>query len=164
MSGAGKSSAISYLEDIGYYCMDNLPPVLLPQFADLFLKSDREKYKVAVVLDVRGGVFFDKLFESLEELTKKGINYKILFLDGSDKELVKRHKEDRRTHPLNPEGSILEAIVQERAILENIKDSAYYIIDTTNLSVKMLQEELARLFIEGEEKRDLSILVTSFGF
>lgn len=164
MSGAGKSTAITYLEDIGYYCMDNLPPVLLPEFVDLFLTSRQEKSKVAVVVDVRGGVFFDKLFEALAELTEKGIDHKILFLDGSNKELVKRHKEDRRTHPLDPEGSILNGINKERKILEDIKDKAYYTIDTSNLSVKMLEDELRRLFIAGGEKRDLSILVTSFGY
>lgn len=164
MSGAGKSSAMKTFEDIGFYCMDNLPPALLPEFADLFFKAGRSDTKVAVVVDVRGGKFFDSLFDALEELTNKGINHRVLFLDASDEQLVKRYKESRRTHPLQPEGSILEGLETEREMLKNIKSKSYYIIDTSKISKKMLDNELRNLFVEGNVKRDLSILITSFGF
>ncbi|MEW8973620.1 MAG: RNase adapter RapZ [Tissierellaceae bacterium] len=164
MSGAGKSQAMKVMEDMGYYCMDNLPPALLPNFAELCYESKKPIEKVAVVVDIRGGEFFHSLFKSLEDLTDKGIGYKILFLDALDNTLIKRYKELRRPHPLKPEGSIIDGIREERKLLEEIKDRAYYIIDTSKLTIGMLKEELYNIFLEGGEKRKLSILVTSFGF
>ncbi len=130
MSGAGKSQAMKAMEDIGYYCMDNLPPTLLPKFAELCYQSKGTIDKVAVVVDIRGGIFFEDLFNSLEELKKKDIKYRILFLDAEDSVLIKRYKELRRPHPLNPNGRIIEGIVEERALLEDVKNRADYIIDT----------------------------------
>lgn len=164
MSGAGKSQAMKVMEDMGYYCMDNLPPALLPNFAELCYESKKPIEKVAVVVDIRGGEFFHSLFKSLEHLTDKGIGYRILFLEASNNALIKRYKELRRPHPLKPEGSIIDGIMEERELLEEIKDRAYYIIDTSKLTIGMLKEELYNIFLEGGEKRKISILITSFGF
>lgn len=164
MSGAGKSQAMKALEDRGYYCMDNLPPALLFRFAELCHQSKKEIDKVAVVADVRGGIFFDDLFKGLGELEEKGLKYRILFLDAEDRVLVKRYKELRRPHPLNPMGSITEGIREERKFLEEIKDKADYIIDTSQLTIGMLKEEINKIFIKGEEARRLTISVSSFGF
>ncbi|NLN14336.1 MAG: RNase adapter RapZ [Tissierellia bacterium] len=164
MSGAGKSQAMKVMEDMGYYCMDNLPPQLLPKFAELCYESKKTLEKVAVVVDIRGGEFFGNLFSSLEELVQKGIGYKILFLDAADEVLIKRFKELRRPHPLTPEGSIIDGINKERIILKELKDRAYYIIDTSKLTIGMLKEEIYKIFLEGGERRRITISVTSFGF
>lgn len=164
MSGAGKSQAMKVMEDMGYYCMDNLPPQLLPKFAELCYESKKTMEKVAVVVDIRGGEFFNSLFKSLDDLAEKGIGYKILFLDASDNVLIKRYKELRRPHPLTPEGSIIDGINQERMMLQELKDRAYYIIDTSKLTIGMLKEEIYKIFLEGGEKRKLSVSITSFGF
>ncbi len=164
MSGAGKSQAMKVMEDMSYYCMDNLPPQLLPKFAELCAESKKIIEKVAVVVDIRGREFFKSLFNSLDDLTEKGIGYKILFLDAADNVLIKRYKELRRPHPLNPEGSILDGIDQERQMLKELKDRAFYIIDTSKLTIGMLKEEIYKIFLEGGESRKLTISITSFGF
>lgn len=164
MSGAGKSQTMKILEDMGYYCMDNLPPSLLPQIAELFKESKRGMKKIAVVIDTRGGEFFSSLFESLDELNDMGIQYKILFIDATDNVIIKRYKELRRVHPLKPEGRIIEGIEAERKLLQELKEKAYFIIDTSDLNLGMLKEEIYHLFSEGGEKRKLTISVTSFGF
>ena len=164
MSGAGKSQAMKAMEDIGYYCMDNLPPALLPKFAELCYQSKRSIDKIAVVVDIRGGIFFEDLFKSLEALNKKGLKYRILFLDAQDNVLIKRYKELRRPHPLNPNGRIIEGIYEERGLLQEVKKRSDYIIDTSNLTIGMLKEEIGKVFIEGKEFRKLTISVVSFGF
>ena len=164
MSGAGKSQGMKVLEDMGYYCMDNLPPALLPKFAELCQKSKTPINKVAVVVDIRGGEFFKNLFNSLDELSSMNIGYKILFLDSSDTVLIKRYKELRRPHPLTPDGSLINGINTERGMLQEIKDKADYIMDTSKLTLGMLREEIANIFLEGGEKRNISISLTSFGF
>lgn len=164
MSGAGKSQAMKVMEDMGYYCMDNLPPALLPKFAELCQKSKTPIDKVAVVVDIRGGEFFKHLFNSLDELNSMNIGYKILFLDSSDTVLIKRYKELRRPHPLTPDGSLINGINTERGMLQEIKDRANYIMDTSKLTLGMLREEIANIFLEGGEKRNISISLTSFGY
>lgn len=164
MSGAGKSQAMKAMEDMGYYCMDNLPPALLPRFAELCFQSKKTIKKVAVVADIRGGIFFDDLFEGLGGLKAEGLKYRILFLDAEDRVLIKRYKELRRPHPLNPMGSITEGIVEERKYLEEIKDRADHIIDTSNLTIGMLKEEINKIFVKGEQVRKLTISIMSFGF
>ncbi len=164
MSGAGKSQAMKIMEDMNYFCMDNLPPALLTKFAELCYESKRDIEKVAVVVDIRSGEFFDSLFNGLEGLAKMGISYKILFLESSDNTLIKRYKELRRPHPLNPDGSIIEGIKEERNLLFEVKKRADYIIDTSKLSLGMLKEELRKIFIEGLMNRNLSISISSFGF
>lgn len=164
MSGAGKSQAMKAMEDIGYYCMDNLPPALLPKFAQLCHESKRKIEKVAIVADIRGGIFFDDLFKGLDELEKEGITYKILFLVASEEVLIKRYKELRRPHPLNANGSIVDGIKEERKLLQNVKNRADYVIDTSRLTIGMLKEEIAKIFLEGLELGKLTISVVSFGF
>ncbi|MCF6462441.1 RNase adapter RapZ [Clostridium sp. Cult1] len=164
MSGAGKSQAMKAMEDMGYYCMDNLPPTLLPKFAELCYQSKRNIDKVAVVVDIRGGIFFEDLFKGLEELNEEGIKYSILFLDALDQVLIKRYKELRRPHPLNPKGGILDGISEERKLLEEVKKKADFVIDTSRLTIGMLKEEIYKIFFEGLELRKLTISVVSFGF
>lgn len=164
MSGAGKSQAMNVLEDMGYYCMDNLPPALLTNFAELCLESKKEINKVAVVVDIRSGEFFDHLFKGLQGLNDMGIKNKIFFLDANDQILVKRFKELRRPHPLNPEGSIIEGLEEEKRLLYDIKRRADNIIDTSNLTLGMLKEEISQILSAGEKARTISISVISFGF
>lgn len=164
MSGAGKSQAVKVLEDLNYYCMDNLPPMLLPNFAELCKASTKTVDKVAVVVDIRGGIFFDDLFTSLEVLKEKGIKYSILFLDATDEELVKRYKELRRPHPLSNTGIIIDGIKKEREILKNVKQKSDYIIDTTSLKLGRLKEEVTRIFVEGKIYHNLTVSFVSFGY
>ncbi|MCI1958930.1 MAG: RNase adapter RapZ [Clostridia bacterium] len=162
MSGAGKTSALKFLEDIGYFCADNLPPVLMLKFAELFNKSDIDK--VAIGVDIRGGKMFKDLFEGLSDLTKHGYDYDILFLDANDSTLIKRFKETRRTHPLSRNGSIEEGIFQERKILEDVKKKSTYIIDTSSILVKELKEIINRIFVLDEKFESIVIKICSFGF
>lgn len=164
MSGAGKSQAMKVLEDMNYYCMDNLPPTLLQKFAELFLESKKQISKVAVVVDIRSGEFFEGLFKALDDLEKLGVNYNILYLDARDNELIKRYKELRRPHPLNREGSIIKGIKNERELLYDIKARADYIIDTSSLKIAELKEEIYSIFLDGEKGDSFSILISSFGF
>lgn len=144
--------------------MDNLPPALLPDFADLCLHSKRNIDKVAVVVDIRGGKFFNDLFKSLYDLEEAGFEYKILFLDASDEVLIKRFKEQRRPHPLSTEGRIIDGIESEREKLDEVKMKSNYIIDTSNLTTAMLKEEIRDIFLEGKETKNLTVSIVSFGF
>ena len=164
MSGAGKSQAIKVMEDINYYCMDNMPPALLPNFAELCYSSSKDVNKVAVVADIRGGIFFKDLFNSLDELKNKGIKYRILFLDASDEELVKRYKEQRRPHPLSTTGTIVDGIHEERLSLQEVKKRSDYIIDTTSMKLGRLKEELLNIFVQGNISYNINITVMSFGY
>lgn len=164
MSGAGKSQAIKVLEDIDYYCMDNMPPALLPNFAELCKTSSKEVEKVAVVADIRGGIFFKDLFNSLEVLKNKGIKYRVLYLDASDDELVKRYKELRRPHPLSSTGTIIDGIQQERELLNEVKQKSDYIIDTSNMKLGRLKEEILDIFINDKIAHNLNISILSFGY
>lgn len=164
MSGAGKSQAMKVMEDMNYYCMDNLPPALLSKFAELCYESKKSIRKVAVVVDLRSGEFFDDLFKGLKGLEDKGISYRILFLDAADNVLIKRYKELRRPHPLNPEGSIIEGIKEERELLNEVKRKADNIIDTSSFTLGMLKEEMTNIYLEGNKSRNISISINSFGF
>jgi UPF0042 nucleotide-binding protein len=167
LSGAGKSKALEILEDIGFYCVDNMPPVLIPKFAEMCFQSQGKIEKVALVTDVRGGNFFNQLLENLNTLEDSGYQYKILFLDANVNTLIKRYKETRRKHPLSQDGQvgILEAITIEERMLKAIKERADYIIDTTNLSPHQLREQIIRIFINRTEKgKGMVIDVRSFGF
>lgn len=164
MSGAGKSQAVKALEDIGYYCMDNLPPMLLPKFAHLCITSKKDIEKVALVVDIRGGIFFDDLFTALDEIKDMGLKHRILFLDAKNKVLIKRYKELRRPHPLSQDSSLIDGIEAERKILEKVKETSDYIIDTSNFTIGMLKEEINNIFYEGKRSKRLTILMVSFGF
>lgn len=164
MSGAGKSQAINILEDLNYYCMDNVPPTLLTKFAELLKEAKKETNKIAVVVDIRSGYFFEDLFKSLYDLNEMGISYKILFLDAKDEELVKRYKELRRPHPLNKKGSILEGIRLEREKLNEVKLRADFVIDTSRIKINQLKEEIYNIFEKGDSRDLFSIFINSFGF
>ena len=140
LSGAGKSQAVKFLEDLSFFCVDNLPPALILKFAEICNQSRGSIDKVAIVTDIRGGKFFDQLQSSLDELQKEGFNYDILFLEASDETLIKRFKTSRRLHPLSMDGRIIRGINAERRKLEEIKAKATYIIDTTNMSTAQLKQ------------------------
>ena len=165
LSGAGKSEATNALEDMGYFCVDNLPPKLIKKFAEVCKQSKGSIDKVALVMDIRGGIFFDDLFESLSELSKEQFQYEILFLDTSDEVLVKRFKEKRRSHPLAPGGRVITGIELERQKLRDVKDKADVIIDTSKYAIKDLREEMARKFGDKEmPEKQMAITILSFGF
>ena len=165
LSGAGKSEATNALEDMGYFCVDNLPPKLIKKFAEVCKQSQGSIDKVALVMDIRGGIFFDDLFESLSELSREQFRYEILFLDTSDEVLVKRFKEKRRSHPLAPGGRVITGIELERQKLREVKDKADVIIDTSKYAIKDLREEMARKFGDKEmPEKQMAITILSFGF
>ena len=165
LSGAGKSEATNALEDMGYFCVDNLPPKLIKKFAEVCKQSQGSIDKVALVMDIRGGIFFDDLFESLSELSREQFKYEILFLDTSDEVLVKRFKEKRRSHPLAPGGRVITGIELERQKLREVKDKADVIIDTSKYAIKDLREEMARKFGDKEmPEKQMAITILSFGF
>lgn len=164
MSGAGKTVAVHSLEDMGYFCIDNLPPILLPKFVDLLEQSTGNLRKVASVIDLRGGEFFATLLETLEGIEKShDIVYQVIFLEASDQSLVKRYKETRRRHPLSPQGTPLEGIRKERELLEKIKGRAHHIIDTSQLIPTQLKDKLVCWLSTSEQSR-MSISFMSFGF
>jgi UPF0042 nucleotide-binding protein len=162
MSGAGKSLALNYFEDRGYFCVDNLPPALISKFAELCLQSDLDK--IALVSDIRGREFFNELFAELANIEKMNLNYNILFLEASDDVLIRRYKETRRRHPLDEEGRILDAIERERKLLEELRGRATKIIDTGELKRTELQEELNQLFLTEDDNNLLHLSLISFGF
>ncbi len=165
LSGAGKSRAVNVLEDIGFYCVDNMPPKLLPKFAELCLQSQDKLSRVALVIDVRGGRQFEGLLDSLDELKRQGGEYKILFLECSDQVLARRYKETRRQHPLAAScgGSVIKAIELERTLLKAARARTDYLIDTSYLSPAQLRERLVGLFL-GSEKSGMQVQSMSFGF
>jgi UPF0042 nucleotide-binding protein len=165
LSGAGKTQAIRSLEDLGYFCVDNLPPTLIPKFAEVCFQTDGKIDKVALVIDIRGGTFFDTLFESLMYLKEQQYGYEILYLDASDETLIKRFKESRRKHPLAPEGRVLQGIELERHKLREVRDRADNIIDTSKLATRDLREKITEIYGEvGQLEVELIITVLSFGF
>jgi len=163
LSGAGKTEAVRSLEDLGFFCVDNLPPNLISKFADLLAKSDPPLKKIALVMDIRGGHFFSTFFDSLKYLDDEGFDYEVLFLEASDEALVRRFKKTRRRHPLSQEGRILEGISLERERLQDIRGIASKIIDTSDLNPMQLKEQVQELFGHGRS-RALVVSVMSFGF
>lgn len=164
ISGAGKSLVIKYLEDIGFYCVDNLPPLLIHKFVEICIQSRGKIDKVAMVIDIRGGELFNDLFPELNALKDVGILYDILFMEASNNVLIKRYKESRRIHPLSLEGRIHEGIKKEREILKEIKENATYIIDSSNLTPRQLREEIVNIFEYGKKFDGIIINIISFGF
>jgi len=164
MSGAGKSQAASFLEDIGYFVVDNMPAVLIARFGELCMAG--QKYdRAAIVCDIRGGQTFDGLFHALTALENMGCDYQILFVEASPETIIKRYKETRRLHPLMREGQSLNAAVRREVIaLEPVRKRAAYIVDTTALSTAKLRGEIIRLFGGGKPQQAMNISVTSFGF
>lgn len=164
MSGAGKTVAVQSFEDLGYYCVDNLPPALLPKFLELMKDASNSVQKVALVMDLRGREFFDLLFEALDVLGEATwLQEHILFLDAKDEALVSRYKETRRSHPLAVGGLPLNGIKQERKILDELRGRAQRIIDTTTLKPKELREKILDFYTE-EKQEIFSVNMLSFGF
>lgn len=164
MSGGGKRTALKMLEDIGFYCVDNLPVALIEKFVELIVTPNSEITKVALGLDVRAGQPFEEVEHILENLRKNGYSFDMLFMEAADPVLLKRYKESRRMHPLSPEGRVEEGICKERKILEPIREISDYVIDTSKLLTRELKEELDRIFLKNEEYNSLMVTVMSFGF
>lgn len=163
MSGAGKTVAVQSFEDLGYFCIDNMPPTLLPKFWELVRESGKVN-KVALVIDLRSRAFYDEIIEMLRNLGNENtINGKILFLDASNEELVARYKETRRSHPLAMDGRLMDGIILERDLLSEIKARAQLVVDTSKLTPRQLREEIFHNF-ETSESAPFHIEVLSFGF
>ncbi len=166
MSGAGKSRAIDSLEDIGFFCVDNMTPQLIPTFVKILEDSSETREKVAIVADVRLGDSFSELFKALDELRLMRCNYKILFIDADNEVILRRYQETRRKHPLSTADSseeLLDIIIRERKMLKKARDIADYIVDTSMLSTSQLKERISELFLENVAN-SLKINVVSFGF
>lgn len=164
LSGSGKSGAVNVLEDIGYYCIDNIPPQLIPKFAEICIDNGQMK-KVAIVTDIRGGELFLELDKGLNYLKENNLETSILFLDASDEVLIKRYKETRRKHPLDEQchGSLQKAITTERDVLASVREVADYYIDTSELSMNQLKETVYSLFLDNPGD-SMVVKVMSFGY
>ncbi|MCS0673292.1 RNase adapter RapZ [Cytobacillus firmus] len=164
MSGAGKTVAIQSFEDLGFFCVDNLPPTLLPKFLELMKESGNKMNKVALVMDLRGREFFDHLFKALDELSETSwVTPQILYLNADDSTLVRRYKETRRFHPLAPSGLPLEGIKLERELLEELKGRAQLIYNTSQMKPRELREKILTEF-SLNKKTIFTVNVMSFGF
>lgn len=165
MSGAGKSQAANALEDMGYYCVDNIPPAIIPSFVELSARSGDLLNKMAIVTDIRGGVLFSEIEQVLNNLKNNSVAYKILFLDAADDVLIRRYKENRRRHPMaDAENMSLSAAVKkEREMLKKIRFMSDYIIDTSHISIAQLKVQLSNVFC-GSVSNVLKIQCKSFGF
>lgn len=164
MSGAGKSTALKKLEDTGFFCVDNLPVMLIEKFAEISHDDKLAVDNVAIGIDIRSGEALGQLSLCLEELKRHNYNYEILFLEANEKALVKRYKETRRKHPLSRGGRINEGIEREREKIEFLKQRADYIIDTSSLLTRELNTELEKIFVRGEVYSNIIITFMSFGF
>ena len=164
MSGGGKSTALRMLEDVGFYCVDNLPVPLIEKFVELIAMPNSEVGKVALGLDVRADQPFEDAQKVLEKLKENGYSFEILFMEASDQVLLKRYKETRRMHPLSPDGRVEDGILKERKILQDIRSKADYVIDTSKLLTRELKEEIDRIFVKNEEYNSLMITILSFVF
>lgn len=164
LSGSGKSEAMKVLEDMGFYCVDNLPPALITKFAEICYQPNSTIDKVALGVDIRGRKFFQELYKSLNSLEEQNYKYEILYLDCSDEVLLKRYKMTRRNHPLSKDTQIPEGIKKEREIMEHLKEKSTCIIDTTNMKPKNLKDELGKIYSVGDNMSKLTISIVSFGF
>ena len=164
MSGGGKTAALKMLEDMGFFCVDNLPVFLIEKFVELIAMPGSEISKVALGLDVRADQSFADATRILDELRKRGYQFEILFMDANEPVLIKRYKETRRVHPLAMDGRVEDGVRKEREVLANIRKNADYVIDTSKLLTRELKEELERIFIKNEEYNSLMVTVMSFGF
>lgn len=164
MSGAGKSTTLKTLEDMGYFCVDNLPVQLIMRFAEIAYAQDNDINNVAVGVDIRNGVYLEQFSTYLQKLKDSRFNYEILFLDSNDDVLIKRYKETRRNHPLARTGRVEDGIKLERNKIAFLRKEADYIIDTTSLLTRELKLELDKIFLKNQEYNNFIISVVSFGF
>lgn len=165
LSGAGKSRTAAVLEDLGYYCVDNIPVSMMPKFVELCLDTSGRYEHVALVSDVRAITDFRELFIALDDIQDLGCKYSILFLEAKTETIVKRYKETRRKHPLDPDGhNLLGAVTKEREYMAPIKDRADHVIDTTNLTLGKLQRTLYQYFVETTSDSPMTVTCMSFGY
>ena len=163
LSGAGKSQVIKCMEDISFYCIDNIPPKLIPSFAEICYQSKLEK--VALVTDLRGGEMFNQIFKALDKLNASNYEFEILFLEADDETLVKRYKETRKTHPLQSlDESVIDAIAKERVLLSKIRGISDNILDTSSLTANQLKEQITSIYKDGDRYDGIVTNVVSFGF
>jgi UPF0042 nucleotide-binding protein len=162
MSGAGKTQVLRTLEDLNFFCVDNLPPALMPKFAELCRQTPARD--TALVVDIRGGSFFDKLVEVLDEMKSMGTKYEVLFLDASDPVLIRRYKETRRRHPMERGHNLAASVAMERKYLTSVRERATQVIDTSFLSTSELKEKIHQLYGNNSEAEQMLIVVQSFGF
>jgi len=163
MSGSGKTQACRYLEDLGYFCVDNLPPVFIPKFVELCTHAGNHFNKMVFVVDTRSREFFDDLVQVLDDMDKNNQDYEMLFMDASDDVIIRRYKETRRRHPMAPSTRISDGVFKERKRLEGVRSKATYVIDTSNLARAELREKIHLLFGKGDGDI-MTISVLSFGF
>lgn len=164
MSGAGKSITLKMMEDMGYFCVDNMPVALLKKFTELLLVPNEEISKIALGIDIRSGSRLEEVNEIIDELERLQVPVEILFLDATDDVLIKRYKETRRSHPLAVDGRIGEGLEIERKRIAFLKKRATYIIETSRMLTRELKKELASIFVENKEYKNLYVTVMSFGF
>lgn len=164
LSGAGKSYAIKCFEDMGFFCVDNLPTTLIPTFADLVARSNQTTSRVALGVDVREGEYLTHLLDTLGELRGRGHTVEVLFLEANEEALVRRYRETRRRHPLAPEGNVVEGIRAERKALSTMREVADRILDTSTLTVHQLKDRLIEMYVTPGQRTGLTISLVSFGF
>jgi UPF0042 nucleotide-binding protein len=164
LSGAGKSYAIKCFEDMGFFCVDNLPTTLIPTFADLIMRSEQQIHRVALGVDVREGAYLSRLFDTIRELRARSHTVEVLFLEASEESLVRRYHETRRRHPLAGEGNALDGIRAERKALSNLREVADRILDTSVLTVHQLKDRLVELYVAPKARPGLATSLVSFGF
>lgn len=164
MSGSGKTKVIRYLEDMGYFCIDNMPPVLIPKFSEMLSSVNGNFNNVALVIDIRVGDMINELLEQIDDLKRKGYDCRLLYLNADDETLVKRYKETRRMHPLDNSQGLLASIRQEREMLSALYNAADNVIDTSRLSMQGLLQELKEIYTSKDSKQGLEINVMAFGF
>lgn len=164
MSGAGKSTVLKFLEDIGYFCVDNLPPGLIPKFVEICAMPGNDMENIALGIDIRGGKQFADLFQRLSEIRDEVTKCEVLFMDCSDEVLLKRYKESRRSHPLAKGERLIMGIARERELLYEIKRKADYIIDTSHILTRQLRTQLGDIFLENKGFESIMVTVLSFGF
>lgn len=163
LSGSGKTQACRYLEDLGYFCVDNLPPVFIPKFMELCSHASHRVSRIVFVVDTRSREFFDNLLQVLEEMDKADREYEMLFMDASDDVIIRRYKETRRSHPMAPASRISEGVAKERARLAAVRKKATYVIDTSNFTNANLRDKIIQIFGKHDGV-EMSISVLSFGF
>ena len=165
LSGSGKTQVLKFLEDNGFFCIDNLPPVLIPKLAELFFSTNGKFEKIALVIDMRVGDMINELLDNLKKLKKKGYSYTMLFVNASDDVLVKRYKETRHAHPIESDGGLLGSIRLERKMLEQIYNEADYVINTSTLSIAQLHDKLKKIYLDnGDEESKIKVDIIPFGF
>ncbi len=164
LSGAGKSYAIKCFEDMGFFCVDNLPTTLMPTFADLIARSSQKVHRVALGVDVREGEYLFHLVEALGELRKRDHPVEVLFLEATEEALVRRYSETRRRHPLAPDGNVLDGIRSERKAMSHMREVADRIVDTSGLTVHQFKDLLIEAYVNPKSRPGLSVTLVSFGF